>query len=171
MVDINLINKKRKSLTASGKQDKITHIGTGMVGVADVFVQKNTKQMPVILTDYDESLHVEVLFTAHEVVKSPVYGITIKDEVGSVIFASNTLWASQRSNDLKRDEKQSVTWQVPNIFLNGDYTITPAVASYDAKEIYDQANDMATFSVKRKTITTAIVNPTHEILIKNPESK
>jgi ABC-2 type transport system ATP-binding protein len=160
-IDIVSNKEEKYSITSSTSGQK--HHGTGKVAIKSVTTRRQSGATGQLYSEDDKTIVVEARFKARQDVESPVYGITIRDEAGVKVFASNNMWLSQQSTDLRRRSEQVVVWTIPNIFSTGAYTISPAVADFSGRETYDLVDDIAGFKVRKKISTSAITNPAHTI--------
>lgn len=125
---------------------------------------KNIKASKSLYID-NEEIAIKVVYLANDKVESPIYGITIKDSSGQLIFASNTKWYQMATSDLNKNKSVSVVWSIPNIFRTGSYTVDPAVANVSGNIIYDWQVGLAKFKVKKSIETMAVVNPAYGLTI------
>lgn len=173
---IDLISEREgvevKSTTALSKnQGGFKRHGTGKVMVRSIEVNDEKGDKKSLFTDEDENVFIEVEYSAVAAVEQPVYGIVVKDGAGANILSSNNLWFGEKSKSLDEEGTEKVTWRLPNIFNTGQYTISPAVADSMGQEMYDWVDDMVTFKVRKKTGSSGLVNPPHEMTMESAASK
>ena len=137
-------------------------IGSGKMSAAEVTISSG-KGRQQTFDDGDKNIVIKAQFIANQDVDSPVYGLTIKDNLGAAVFSSNTLRMNKKTHNLKKGDKQTITWTVPNIFNTGELGVNLAATDENGKEIYDRADNIASFKVQKELTSTALTNPAHEI--------
>jgi len=154
---LDLLNE----IESSDKDSQVTNTKKGSRKVVINDITMNSK----LYTEKDDSIKILVKYKANKNVESPVFGITINNSAGVNVFDSNTLWSFIETKNLAKDETVSVSWDIPNIFNSGNYTISPAVANTHGVEMYEWAEDMISFKVRKSKIATSIINTKHKITI------
>lgn len=110
-------------------------------------------------------IDIVVEYTAHEAVENPIMGITIKDLTGRPIVATNTKAKAIKTGLIKKGQKTKVLFSLENIFSDGTYSISPAVASEDAKVFYDWVEEAYMFDVAGWDFPAALIQPDHTIKV------
>jgi ABC-2 type transport system ATP-binding protein len=108
---------------------------------------------------------IEMLIKVNEPISRPIIGIAVHSPTGLKVVESNTLWQKIKTRSYKPGEKIKVAWSMPDIFTNGDHTVTAAIVSSDASETYDRWDDAIIFTVDRDEVTTAATRPLQDITI------
>jgi ABC-2 type transport system ATP-binding protein len=121
-----------------------------------------TKQKQNTFT-YSEKIGVRYLIEAYNDLESPTVGLVFKDRLGNKVFATNTPSMNIELRDLKPRQKIHVEFEIDNIFANGNYLISGAVASRDRSEVYHKVNDTHTFEVGGWKLPESIAHPHHDI--------
>ena len=67
-------------------------------------------------------------------------------------------------NQLLTDETFDITWEIPNIFSAGDYSVSVACCNASATEFYDWLNNAATFSIHKKDSTSGLIDPAVKLI-------
>ncbi len=155
-------NRERQAIEFNKPKLNYNHTGSGKVIIETLSFMSNNKQT-TLFTDEDENVSVKLVCRSIDNVESPVYGMVIKDAAGTSLFASNNIWLAQKSKDLKPDQTQIITWHIPNIFNTGIYYVSPAIADKYGKEVFYKVNEMGEFKVRKKTTTSALNNPRHQL--------
>lgn len=106
---------------------------------------------------------VVVEYLAHENVERPIIGITIKDLTGRPLIVTNTKAKNINTGTVKAGEAYRAVFSIKNILSDGAYTISPAVASQDARVFYDWVEDAYRFDVAGWDFPAALVQPEHTI--------
>ncbi len=89
----------------------------------------------------------------------PIFGFTIKNQVGEYILGTNTKLRGLKTGEVKKGEKVELEWTIPNVFTDGLYFVNPAVERSDGLtecDWYEEANE---FRVNRKERTPYPIKP------------
>ena len=113
----------------------------------------------------DQDVVVRVTFGSKDGVERPVFGITINDATGAVVFQSNTLWRRTDVPDLQAGDEVTVEWAVPNCFNTGVYTVEPGIANTNGTESFHRVAEACQFEVVKKQKSHGYVNITHEVTV------
>lgn len=139
--DLEKIEAKRSKTNGGSKIEK----GTGLVQFVDLRVANEKKQAKVFAPR--EPINISVKFKFKEDIKDPVFGVVIQDtEGGQPIFATNTLDMGIKTGSFKKGQEKTVTFTVKNVFNDGKYFISGAVASTDRSALYVRFMNVASFS-------------------------
>lgn len=159
---IDLLNEKEAAQvgveTKKSAQEKVRW-GTGDITVEKLQVTSSeSKQKRKCFTEDDKNIVINATFQAKVDTERPVYGLTITDTTGRSIFASNTLLEKIETKTLVKGDSVGVIWIVPNIFNNGDFLVSPAVANRLGSVIYDWREAMVTIRVNKELQSAGSVN-------------
>lgn len=152
--------KKKQILNLRGTKESISK-QKNPVEITSMVIDSGTSQENP-LKDKD-NITITGEYKANASVKSPVYGITIRDNLGAALFSSNTLRREIKTKNLTTGDIQKVKWTVPNIFNSGTYSLSAAVTDFEGKEIYDKLHNEPQIFVIRKLTSTGATNPDHRI--------
>ena len=97
---------------------------------------------------------------------SPIVGVLIKNTSGATICGTNNKVTRQKLGVVEKGEEYSVSWIIPNIFSDDDYTVEVAVTYSDGITQADWWHDAAKFSVHNTETTPHIISPKIEMSIK-----
>jgi ABC-2 type transport system ATP-binding protein len=122
-----------------------------------------TAENPVIQVE-DNKITIKTVYNASEDLQSPVYGFTIFGPKGDDIAEGNTLRSKYKTEDVRPGDKVQITWEMPNIFTNGTYTVSVACCDQTTTHFYDWLNEAAIFKVYKESFTAGIVDPPLEII-------
>jgi hypothetical protein len=128
--------------------------------------QTSIKLSPKSITDTTEELKITVAYKANKAVHDPVFGILIKNAVGTNILGTNTKVKNIFLGSLKAGTKGTVEWVVPNVFNDGEYWIDVAISHEDAVTQHDWWEDATGFVVYKEERTPYVVNPKLKVSIK-----
>lgn len=110
-----------------------------------------------------DKIKVVVNMAARTTVEDPVYGIVIKRGGQEPIFVTNTKVEKVKTGTVSAGQKCQITYEVENIFGNGRYTISPAIANRDAAVFYDWRENFVNFYISGWDDTYSSIHPTHQI--------
>jgi ABC-2 type transport system ATP-binding protein len=96
---------------------------------------------------------------------NPVFGITVKRESGNAVLTTNTKAEKIATGQFKPGEKLSIVYDIDNIFGNGKYIISPAVANENTNVFFDWREGLIDFFVAGWDDTYADIHPPHTIKI------
>ncbi len=166
---IDLMNRHEEQKKAeNGQINKGTNSwGSKDMVVHSAVVASTTGKQKSIFTGEDSDIQVSIEYAARKYCEKPVYGIVITDSSGQRIFESNTLWADVESKDMQSKSKIKIEWTVPNIFNDGTFFVSPAVADRQGTTIHNWVDNMVSFKVRKKTKSSAIVSVHHKLQIKD----
>ena len=106
-----------------------------------------------------EKIKIITKYEAINDIDAPIYGFTIFSPKGLDILEYNTLRSRTKTKDLKKGETVDIVWEVPNIFANGQYSLSVACCDQSTTRFYDWVNNAANFSIRKDDYTAGIVDP------------
>lgn len=163
---LDILNAEDNEETEKAPAKHTGRWGTGNIEVSNakaVGHGKTDKQ--IVFTDQDATIDIVVSYKAKADVDAPVYGISIMDAAGQMIFQSNTLWSKIKTHNVVKGESITITWEVPNIFNDGEYSVAPAAADYSGTTIFDWYEDGVRFKIRKILKSSAHANVEHKIVI------
>lgn len=158
---VELISQKEHQQLDTKASKKFARRGTGKAYVDKIDIKDAGRK--AVFSDQDKEIVVRVEFKAQQDIESPVLGIVVRNVLGESIMSSNSLWHNLKAPNVTKGKKISATWRIPNIFNTGEYFVSPAIADSSARETYDWVDDMASFKVRKKSNSNALVNPAHKM--------
>lgn len=120
---------------------------------------KQAKLSATNATDETKLFSLELSALCHLLVEDTVIGFVVKNSVGEEVCGTNTQLMGLKLPLKEVGDITKLTWQFPNIFTDGTYTIDVAVHKSDGVTIHDWWEDAIKFSVKRQQPTTYKVAP------------
>lgn len=159
----------RASITDHLRQRKMTGISEsdkssnpyGMITKVETFDTDSGKTKNKFI--YSEKIGIRYQIQSFNNLESPTAGLVFKDRIGNKVFATNTPSQNIKLRDLSPGDKIRIEFVVDNIFANGDYYISGALASKDRAEVYHKVNDIFSFEVGGWKLPESISHPKHEI--------
>lgn len=173
---VDILNKYEAAQDEVAQDSESEVEQSGHWGSGEVVVEKGRAYLPAngnkrtLFTDEDDTIGLSVTYKASTSVGSPVYGITVQDAAGKQVFASNTQWMHMATSPLHKEGQVTVSWQVPNVFNTGDYSVAPAVADETGSVIYDWRESVIKFKVRKQLHSNAVINVDHSIAVEDANS-
>jgi ABC-2 type transport system ATP-binding protein len=130
--------------------------------ISDIWLEKEAKKTRALTPKDDVIVNIKIL--AAEEIKSPVVGITIMDQIGKPLFATNTQ-VKKLSLHMKDKQEKIVQFKVKNVFSDGNYYIVPAITDEITDERYDSIEEGFRFSVSGWEYPAFVVQPDYTIKI------
>jgi ABC-2 type transport system ATP-binding protein len=124
----------------------------------------NVKATSVKVQVTDDHVRIDSEFEVHDRVESMIAGFTIYGPTGTNILEDNTRNKKVPLGPLKKGETLSFSWQVPNIFSTGEYSVSVATCDKSGTTFYDWLNNAAHFDVTKPYNTAGMVNPVAKLL-------
>lgn len=115
------------------------------------------------------TVSMDVVFS--EVVKEPIFGITLKDLSDRQIFVTNTKVEKVTTGTYNKGQSVQIEFTFPNIFNTGTYAVSPAVADTQALEFYDWKEGAIQISSNGWENIAGLVHPEHTISINQFKEK
>lgn len=133
--------EKKKSSTNESTVEK----DVSGVTLLESYVTVDGKNTKSIGPNKVMNINFEVKFS--EDIDNPVFGLNIHSaEGGAPIFATNTLDMKKKTGIFKKGETKKLTFIVENVFDDGKYTISGAVASKNRSLLYTRYINVISFS-------------------------
>lgn len=140
------------------KSDTDKRIKKNRWGTKDI-VYTNVKVVPRKITQDTDTLEIHVTYKTNKVVANPIFGFSLKNTGGTVMFGTNTKLLGITNIVPKAGVESVIVWKVPNILNAGDYIIDLAVANSNETVQYDWWEDAKPISVYRDQHTSYAVEP------------
>lgn len=106
-----------------------------------------------------ETISITVTMIADKDFDNPVAGFRIRDASGNEITGTNTKQERAVIPSLKKGQKSTVTWSMPNVVRDGEYTVDIALQYPDEITVADWWNEAAKFTIKKKRQLPYTVDP------------
>lgn len=121
---------------------------------------------PKKVTDSVKTIKIKLEATAKEDVENPIYGFMIKNASKEPILGTNSNILGQNYSSVKKGQKVSIEWEVPNVFNDGMHYVDPAITYKGLTEVADWWEEAASFRVLRENPTPYLVNPDIDFKLK-----
>lgn len=113
---------------------------------------------PALIGDKDRVIDISVTIDARQKTDDLLLGFSIKTPDGRVLIATNTKILKTPISAMDEGENKTVVFKVPNIFSDGEYTVTLALESKDSKAVYDWWEDACKIRSRRERPTPALAH-------------
>lgn len=126
-------------------------------GTGEVTVKNTTaiveKDKVIVNTQYAANINVE----------NPVFGISIYSPAGVGLIDANTYQVKKRTGNIKKGDSVHISWEIPNIFVNGKYRVSTGCTNSSMHRTYDQVAYAGSFRIGSDTPTGGIIFPKVEL--------
>jgi ABC-2 type transport system ATP-binding protein len=96
---------------------------------------------------------------ANRPIQRPVAGFRLRDAMGNDITGTNSKIEKKKLPDFNSKQQAVITWEIPNVFRDGEYTIDLALHHSDIVTIADWWNNAVSFRVKKDRQIPYTVDP------------
>ena len=156
-----LFNEPTKGVEGSEQSKRW---GDEKVTFTDIRISKD------LFTENNQPVTIEMDAIANDSIEDPVFGFLIKNQSGQQLLGTNSQIRRQHVGDMKKGQKITVRWTVPNIFSDGIYYIDPAIVHRDGVTICDWWEEAAQFEVINEERVPYPFNPPIELKILNKKA-
>lgn len=111
------------------------------------------------------SLKIKTTATAKADLAEGVFGFKVRGDDDTQLFGSNTKLKKQRLKNIKKGDKVTIEWTVPNTMNTGNYLIDVAIQSEDYSEVYDWWEGATTLQVERSEENSYPFHPLIEVSV------
>jgi ABC-2 type transport system ATP-binding protein len=152
-----LDDERKKKHSLLKEEAEGTKWGSGGIDIVKPATSKG------VYTTSDDTIEISYVITKGEKFEDSIIpGITIKDEGGRAICGTNSEVLTIPRDEIRLNKKTkslTVTWQVPNIFNQGKYTVDPAVLSGTTSDTLKWWDDAITFRIINEKSAPYPVSP------------
>lgn len=134
------------------------------IGIEKIWLEKNGKKTRALSPD--DKLDIRLVASPKISDKNIIFGITIIDQVGRPLFATNTKVKSIKITS-KKGVPISIRFVIKNVFSDGNYYVVPAITDADTDTKYDSIEDGHRFSVSGWEYPAFVVQPDYSIELEN----
>jgi ABC-type polysaccharide/polyol phosphate transport system ATPase subunit len=159
--ELNLAAVEKADKGGDGKLEK--RKGTHAAEITKIFTRLGDKRKRVFRPH--EQCEIVVEYKANETVEDPIMGITVKDLTGRPLIVTNTKAKRIKTGTLEAGETFRTVFAIDTVLSDGTYSVSPAIASEDAKIFYDWIEDACEFDVAGWDFPAALVQPEHTIAV------
>jgi ABC-2 type transport system ATP-binding protein len=135
------------------------HEGTGGLTIKSAVTFNESSELPKkIFTEKDKNIILHVEYVANKDIDDPVYEMTIYDGIGQRVFASNSIWAHNKTAAVMKKDQIKTEWTIPNVFASGVFTVSVSAGMSGGSVVLDRVENAGKFQVKKKNYSNAITN-------------
>lgn len=160
---LNLLNAE-EIVAATSKERPVDRWGNGEALVDKTTTLLNGKPHNIFLPD--ERITVRLEIEAHAQIEKPVVGFIVRNADGVRTFVTNTQLARAKTPSLGKGQRFTVECTFDNVFSDGLYYISPAIADQTARIFYDWAEDVCEFQVRGTRTNDGVIQPRHGFRVK-----
>lgn len=107
----------------------------------------------------DRTISISLKAKAKKEVSNFIFGFDIKSSIGETVVGTNSLIVNKKVNSLKAGDTLEISWEVPNIFSNGEYLITPTIIGENHTDIHDWWENAAQLKIMKSDSTPYRISP------------
>jgi ABC-2 type transport system ATP-binding protein len=135
------------------------HEGTGGLTIKSAVTFNESSELPKkIFTEKDKNIILHVEYVANKDIDDPVYEMTIYDGIGQRVFASNSIWAHNKTAAVMKKDQIKTEWTIPNVFASGVFTVSVSAGMSGGSVVLDRVENAGKFQVNKKNYSNAITN-------------
>lgn len=108
----------------------------------------------------EDAVTIKCTFKSKEAVPAPIFGFTVYGPAGNNIVEGNTDREKFATKKMSAGQTVTLHWEIPNIFVNGKYTVAVASCDQSKVQFYDWLNEACSFNINRDKTTGGLANPT-----------
>jgi ABC-type polysaccharide/polyol phosphate transport system ATPase subunit len=160
---LNLLNTE-EMLAVTKKDRAINRWGNG-----EALVEKTTTLLngkPHEIFRPNERITARLELKAYAKIAKPIVGLIVRNSDGVRVFVANTQLDHVQTPSFDKGEQFTVECTFDNVFSDGSYFISPAIADQTAKIFYDWVEDVCEFQVKDTGTNDGIIQPRHGFKVK-----
>jgi hypothetical protein len=94
-----------------------------------------------------DPIEVNIQIKANKDLPIPVVGMILQDAQGRTVFATNTNAMDMSLADIPKGTKAIAQFQIDNIYTNGLYTISCAIANSDRTVVFSRVEEIAKLAI------------------------
>lgn len=155
------LSKKNKIETE--KAHKFRY-GDGKAEIISVDTYRNDKKSNTYHNS--ERIRVRIKAKANKILNNPRVGVVFLDGDDQIIFASNTETNRLDVGTINAGNQFVIDCDIDNVFTNGDYRISVAIASTDRQETYARLESVHQFRIEGWDMPHSKTHPKHQYSIK-----
>ena len=167
---------EQSEVIASGPTDKVTREYTKL------FMEKGSEnkeeavggsrwgdretEVSSIKADVTEkTITIRITVKANKDAEHPIPGFRIRDAAGREVTGTNTKVEGKVLPDMKAGDSIQVSWELANIFSDGEYTVDPAILHADGLTTADWWDDALKLKIRKSRKLPYIVDPSFKVTI------
>jgi len=161
------INISHLETTAARQQEKEVvdekRWGNGEAKIIKVWTSYEKKKKKIFRPDQDIEVNIQI--EANNKLDQPVIGLTFQDQQGRTVFATNTKEMNQTIGDIEKGETITATFEIENIYTNGTYLISCAIANSDRSTTFSRVEEIQDFGIAGRSMEHSLAHPKHKLTV------
>ncbi|MDB5168807.1 MAG: tagH [Candidatus Saccharibacteria bacterium] len=145
-------------LFSEGGNQESLDVGETRWGNQKAILGKSTI-MPKQSNNKKDSFSVTTAVTANEDIENLVIGFSIKNATGTGIVGTNTKLQKISTGKWHKSQTKVVQWQMPNVFADGNYSVSLAITEQDTITVCDWWEDALKFVSFEENPGPYVVSP------------
>jgi hypothetical protein len=134
------------------------HEGTGGLTIKSAVTFNESSELPKkIFTEKDKNIILHVEYVANKDIDDPVYEMTIYDGIGQRVFASNSIWAHNKTAAVMKKDQIKTEWTIPNVFASGVFTVSVSAGMSGGSVVLDRVENAGKFQVNKKDYKMKVI--------------
>jgi ABC-2 type transport system ATP-binding protein len=113
----------------------------------------------------DDDIVIYQTVTAETGIEQPIVGFRIRDASGKEVTGTNTRVEQQQLPDLAKGQSLKLTWRLPNILSDGQYTVDPAILHADGLTVADWWDDALQLQIKKSRHLPYAIDPSFKLKV------
>lgn len=106
-----------------------------------------------------EKIFISIHAQANKDIDQPIAGFRLRDSRGAEVAGTNTRLENTKLGSLKKGDKITVSWEMPNVLRDGTYSIDTALQYPDEITIADWWNGAGSLVIKKKRHLPYAIDP------------
>lgn len=124
---------------------------------------ENVTLSPKNINSRIKEIRLDTVIKAVRHTEDVVMGLVVKNSGGEEVCGTNTRIKKNDLGTMGAGDSKRVSWTIPNIFVDGSYTIDLALHKSDGVTIFDWWEEATGFAVKRETKLSYKTEPNIEL--------
>lgn len=113
-----------------------------------------------------DMITIQQTIVARGSIDNPIAGFRIKDAAGKEVTGTNTKVEQIILPDLTSGQRLKLTWQLPNILSDGQYTVDPAILHANGITVADWWDDALQLQIKKTRRLPYAIDPSFKLEVK-----
>jgi ABC-2 type transport system ATP-binding protein len=156
--ELNIEDLEQGSAEDPEDQDSVHRFGNGDARIETVWTGDGA---PKNVFGPGEQIPVNIRFSTSKLLANPVVGMILQDEQDRVVFATNTIELGLATELLEAGETVTATFTIDNIYPNGKYSVSCAVANAERSTTFSRVERIHHFMVAGRITNNATAFPRH----------
>lgn len=130
--------------------------GDRQAEITDAWIENEKGVKSLVINGSTFAINIVYKFNTN--IKSPIFGLIIRDQSNRDVLVNNTKWLRIKTGEFLKGKVVKVSYTLNNVFEDGNYTISPAIADQDGIHFYDWRNNFKKYIIRREIKTGGLIN-------------